>query len=85
MSTLPPSSTTLKLLAKRANFVSGIWKRSGMQHINEPCIALHGWHNDGTSKLVEDEFPADIIDILVDSAYNEDDVYGYKADSDIED
>ena len=34
---------------------------------------------------MEDEFPADIIDILVDSAYNEDDVYGYKADSDIED
>ena len=27
MSALPPCSTTLKLHAKRANFVSGIWKR----------------------------------------------------------
>ena len=40
MSVIPPCSSTLKLHSRRANFVSGIWKRSSMQHISEPSIAF---------------------------------------------
>ena len=34
---------------------------------------------------IEDAFPSEVIDILVDEEYHEDDVYGNEADSDIED
>ena len=85
MSVIPVCSSTLKLHSRRANFVSGIWKRSSMQHISEPSIAFHGWFPNGNVMWIEDAFPSEVIDILVDEEYHEDDVYGNEADNGIED
>ena len=74
LATLPPCHSVLRLHAKRANFVACIWKRSNEVQVEMPDIFVNGWTLDGDIVWVDEIFPEDIAEILLDPRYDEDDI-----------
>ena len=68
----------LHLHAQRANYVAKIWKSSNLAWHDMPDIKDNGWLENGEIDWVENVFPDDIEDILVDPEfdvkYNDSDV-----------
>ena len=58
---------------KRSNIITYIWKQSLIANIGYPDIGLNGWHQDGSIHWVDEHFPSEIQDILVqDEIYDTD-------------
>ena len=66
---LPPCRRSLVLHLKRAYYIVRIWKLCFQAIIDFQDISNHGWNSDGTIHWTTEEFPDDIIEILI----NEDD------------
>ena len=64
--------------AQRANYVAKIWKSSNLSWHDKPNIKDNGWLENGDIDWVENIFPDDIGDVLVDPEfdvnYNDSDV-----------
>jgi hypothetical protein len=84
MSTIPPCESVLKLHSLRANFIAAIWKRSTLNNPEPPDIIYHGWDQNKCIVWVDDVFPRDIHDILMDDRYDPDAVNDEQGESDDE-
>ena len=78
LAVLAPWRSVLHLHAQRANYVAKIWKSSNLAWHDMPDIKDNGWLENGEIDWVENVFPDDIEDILVDPEfdvkYNDSDV-----------
>ena len=69
----------------RTNFVASIWKNTHCAIINTPDVTEHGWNADGTTKLIQEAFPENITEFLMDEDIEEsDDVLSEDVESDVE-
>ena len=71
LSLLPPSLSTLYLHILRSNYVARIWKCSLLNLVEYPSIMENGWMKNGEIVWVDNTFPDDIMDILVDENFGE--------------
>ena len=71
LSLLPPCQSTLYLHILRSNYVARIWKCSLLSVVEYPSIIENGWMENGETVWVDDAFPDDIMDILVDEDFDE--------------
>ena len=74
LSVLPPCQSSLLLHMDRANYVAALWKHSMHATIDSPEIWDHGWNVDGSINWVEQVFPEDVIEIIMDN-YDSDDEF----------
>ena len=72
LSTLPPCRSVLKLHTERANTVAAIWKRPVIAVVEVPELTQCGWTREGEVRWIEEEFPDELEDILLDQNYDED-------------
>ena len=87
LSNLPPCQSSLLLHMERANFVAAMWKLSIHAHVECPEIAHHGWNTDGSIRWVEETFPDDIVELILDedSDGETDQIYESDSNSDNDD
>ena len=69
MAALHPCSSVLRLHILRSNTVASLWKRSTTASFTMPDISQYGWGIDGNIQWVEDVFPTDAEDILLQEEY----------------
>ena len=74
LSVLPPCFTSLYFQMNRANFVAGMWKKTGSAQISLPHIDEHGWQVDGSIDWMTEPYPNGMYNLLLE----QDDI---KADS----
>ena len=65
LSSFPPCKQVCDYHCKRANAVTYIWEQSLSATIRYPIIEENGWDPDGNIHLVDDYFPCDVEDILL--------------------
>jgi len=65
LSILPPCGSSLMLHIHRANYVARIWKLSSASQIAAPSFSGYGWNEDGSICWVEEQYPEDITDLLL--------------------
>ena len=70
LSLLPPCQSTLYLLILHSNYVTRIWKCSLINVVEFPGIMENGWMENSEIFWVDDAFPDDIMDILVDEDFD---------------
>ena len=70
LAVLPPCRSVLYLHAQRANYVAKIWKSSNLARHDMPGIKYNSWLENGEINWVENVFPDDIEDILVDPEFD---------------
>ena len=70
LAVLPPCRSVLYLHAQRVNYVAKIWKSSNLAWHDMPYIKDNGWLENGEIDWVENVFPDDIEDILVDPEFD---------------
>ena len=63
----PPCESVLKLHAMRANTIAYVWRNAANPLIEFPPIEENGWIADGSIQWVNDRFPDDVEDLLVQS------------------
>jgi len=73
LASLPPCRSVLYINSLRANYVAKIWKSSLTNQFIVPTIQDYGWEQNGEITWVQEMFPKDIKDILLDSCYDEED------------
>ena len=74
LASLPPCRSVLYLHSLKANYVAKMWKSSLSNRFDEPTIQDYGWEQNGEITWVQEMFPEDIKDILLDSNYDEEDI-----------
>ena len=86
LSLLPPFQSTLKLHALRANVVAKIWKSADETNVDIPDAALEGCDRNLQIHLLDNAFPENVIDILIDPDFDsiDNDIYGTDEESDKE-
>ena len=89
MSLLPLYQSTLKLHASRANVVAKLWKSADETNVDIPDAALQGLEGCGRSLQIhwlDNAFPENVIDILMDPDFDsiDDDIHGTDEESDRE-
>ena len=86
LSLLPPCQSTLKLHALRANVVAKLWKSADETNVDIPDAALRGWDENLQIHWLDNAFPENVIDILMDPDFDSinDDIYGTDEESDKE-
>ena len=86
LSLLPPCQSTLKLHASRANVVAKLWKSADETNVCIPDAALEGWDENLQIHWLDNAFPENVIDILMDSDFDSinEDIYGTDEESDKE-
>ena len=75
LSILPPCKSSLLLHIERANYVAKLWKMSPVNLINAPPFNNHGWHCDGSINWVNEQYPDDISELLINDE-NDSEEYG---------
>ena len=85
MCTLPPCESVLRLHCGRANFLAVIWKRATLNCPDIPDIIYHGWNEDRCIVWVNEIFPDEDEEILVDRRYDPDDINNEQGVSDFDD
>ena len=65
ISLLPPCQSALKLHILGANVVARIWNCAGESMVEMPDLTEHGWHSDLTTKWIEQAFPNEVEEILL--------------------
>lgn len=65
LSILPPCKSTLTLHIERANYVARIWKMSSSRQIIAPTFRSYGWNEDGSICWVDEQYPEDITDLML--------------------
>ena len=83
LSTLPPCKEVLSYHTRRANLVSYLWKNSLVSQLDYPDVINHGWNIDGTVHWLDEEFPKDIENILIEEVLDKmtDNEYGREVES----
>ena len=78
LSLLPPYQSTLKLHASRANVVAKIWKSADETNVDIPDAALEGCDRSLQIHWLDNAFPENVIDILMDPDFDsiDNDIYG---------
>jgi hypothetical protein len=71
LSLLPPCQTTLKGHVNRVNYVSKMWRLANITWVELPPIDQFGWNLNGSVSWINEAFPEDIADILLDQDLNE--------------
>ena len=69
MSLLPPCRSVLMLHIKRANYVAKLSKSALISWINPRDILDNGWNQDGSIYWVNEIFPQEVEEILVDPSF----------------
>ena len=70
---IPPCKSSLRLHILRTNFVASIWKNTHRATINTPHVTEHGWNADGTIEWIQEAFPENITEFLMDEDTEESD------------
>ena len=65
ISLLPPCQSALKMHILRSNVVARIWNCAGERMVELPDLTDHGWHSDLTTKWIEQAFPNEVEEILL--------------------
>ena len=82
---IPPCKSSLRLHILRTNFVASIWKNTHCETINTPDVTEHGWNADGTIEQIQEAFPENNIEFLMDEGTEESDgVLSEDVESDVE-
>ena len=68
---LPPCQSTLYLHILPSNYVAKVWKCSLLNVVECPSIMENGWMENAEIVWVDDAFPDDIMDIVVDEDLDE--------------
>ena len=63
---IPPCKSSLRLHILRTNCVASIWKNTHRATINIPDVTEHGWNDDGTIEWIQEAFPENITEFLMD-------------------
>ena len=66
ISLIPPCKSSLRFHILRINFVASIWKNTDRATINTPDVTECSWNADGTIESIQEAFPENIIEFLVD-------------------
>ena len=76
----------MKLHASRANVVAKIWKSADEANVDIPDAALEGWDRNLHIHWLDNAFPENVVDILMDPDFDSinDDFYGTDEESDKE-
>ena len=83
LSTLSPCRQVLLYHAKRANMVAYLWEKSLVPQLSYPSITDNGWNTDGSIHWLDEDFPTDTGNLLLDKDLddmNEDD-FGNEVES----
>ena len=56
----------VKLHFLRTNCVASIWKDTHRANFNIPDVTEHGWNDDGTIEWIQEAFPENITEFLMD-------------------
>jgi len=70
---------------KRACFVAALWKNTTYAQIEIPSITNHGWVADGSIDWIENPFPDDITELLLNEDESDDEVNHVESDIESED
>ena len=73
ISLLPPCHTVLNLHTVRAFYVAKMWRSTKLPWFDLPDIVSYGWDEVGNPIWIEEAFPDDITEILVDNQNAEED------------
>ena len=65
LSTFPPCQSVFIYHCKRSNTIAYLWKQMLTNLIDCADISLNGWEQDGSIHWVDEHFPCEIEDILV--------------------
>ena len=78
LSLLPPCQSKLKLHASRANVFAKIWRSINETNVDIPDATLEGWDENIQIHWLNNAFPENVIDILMDPDLDsvDDDIYG---------
>jgi len=87
LSTFPPCQRVLNNHCKRSNTIAYIWKNSLTAQIEYPDLELNEWQHDGSIDWVDEYFPDEIEDILMqdESSDTETEFYGSDEESSSDD
>ncbi|KAG1693959.1 Ral GTPase-activating protein subunit alpha-1 [Nymphon striatum] len=72
LSLLPPCRDTLNLRSKRCNYVAKVWKSSLQATIEFDVITANGWSEKGKVIWMNEAFPPDVTEILMDTEEDSD-------------
>ncbi|KAG1650929.1 TBC1 domain family member 31 [Nymphon striatum] len=72
LSLLPPCRDTLNLRSKRCNYVAKVWKSSLQATIEFDVITANGWSEEGKVIWMNEAFPPDVTEILMDTEEDSD-------------
>ena len=70
LSLLPPCQSTLYLHILHFNYIARIWKCSLLKVVKCSSIMENGWMENVEIIWVDDAFPDDIVEILVDEGFD---------------
>ena len=85
---LPPCRSSLKLHARRSNYIAKIWRQADQKIMVYESPQQHGWNEDYSLEWVDEIFPTDIAkhldvrDIECDYDTDSDDEDGLECDED---
>ena len=66
LSLIPPYKSSLRLHILRMNFLASIWKNTDRATINTPDVTECSWNADVTIESIQEDFPENITEFLVD-------------------
>lgn len=72
LSLIPPCTKSLKLHSARANYVARMWRHASSPKLELESPTLHGWDTDLSLKWVEQPYPDDIAELLVQQTETDD-------------
>ena len=55
----------------RPNYVAAVWKRTENPHLTLLDITEHGWNFDGSMQWIDQMFPENVADLLMDDTEDE--------------
>jgi len=84
LSILHPCKSSLYLHIERSNFVAKIWKSASINVVNPPNIAYHGWNEKAEIQWIDEPFPSEITELLIQDECDSEEEYGSDVESNVD-